>query len=60
MSLTPDGFADSVKGEFFVQPDEVKTSITRFLDHEEHFSGAVPYIQHQNSSLTEEMWILNA
>jgi hypothetical protein len=52
MSLTPDGFADSIKGEFFVEPEEVKTTIKNFFNHSESYPNSIPYIQHQNSSLT--------
>ena len=33
MSLTPDGFADSLKGEFFIEPEEIKTDIKSFLNY---------------------------
>lgn len=33
MSLTPDGFADSVKGEYFIEPEEIKTTMSDFLNY---------------------------
>ncbi len=60
MSLTPDGFADSIKGDYFVQPEQIKTNMNKFLNYKEEFPNGIPYVQHQNSSLTEQMWILNS
>jgi hypothetical protein len=54
VSLTPDGFADSIAGEYFVEPHEQKTALSKFFEHEEHFPGAVPYIQHQNGNFLSE------
>ncbi len=56
MSLTPDGFADSVKGNYFIEPEEIKTNIRDFFNYKEKYPNAIPYIQHQNDSLVKEFW----
>jgi hypothetical protein len=57
--LTPDGFADSISGEYFIEPHEEKASLEQFFNHDEAFPGAVPYIQHQNGNLANEFSTLN-
>ena len=31
-----------------------------FLNYKEAYPNSIPYIQHQNNSLAEEMWMLHA
>ncbi|CAG9792632.1 unnamed protein product [Diatraea saccharalis] len=60
VALTPNGFADGItmdsKGvEYFVMPFETEMTMEEFLDHlEEKRPGMIPYIQKQNSNLTED------
>lgn len=66
VSVTPDGFADSVKGEYFVEPLQIKGSIADVIDwgnqggEKEKGKGKkirddwIPYVQHQNSNLTQQ------
>ncbi|XP_045762011.1 uncharacterized protein LOC123865177 [Maniola jurtina] len=60
VALTPNGLADGItqdaKGtEYFVMPQEVEMSMSEFLDTLETKSeNLIPYIQRQNSNLTED------
>nr|XP_034825940.1 uncharacterized protein LOC117983480 [Maniola hyperantus] len=60
VALTPNGLADGIthdaKGtEYFVMPQEVEMTMSEFLDTLETKSeNLIPYIQRQNSNLTED------
>lgn len=34
ISLTPDGFADSIQGDCFIEPHEIQAPIKHFFDRE--------------------------
>ncbi|XP_062509764.1 bifunctional peptidase and (3S)-lysyl hydroxylase Jmjd7-like [Corticium candelabrum] len=56
VSVTPNGYADSVVGDRFVMPEERRMKFVDFLDimrHPTRHSG-VFYIQKQNSNFSEE------
>lgn len=55
MTLTPNGYADAVTDGQFVLPKERTVHMGDFLNLlEDPVKGQVPYIQKQNSNLTEE------
>ncbi|ROJ78806.1 JmjC domain-containing protein 7 [Anabarilius grahami] len=57
VSVTPNGYADAVKGNRFVMPEERQMSFTSLLDIVEGKvkSSGVFYVQKQCSNLTEEL-----
>ena len=56
VAVTPNGLADSARGEVFLMPEERKMTMGEFLDVLEspETGRGVHYIQRQNSNLTEE------
>ncbi|XP_052741408.1 uncharacterized protein LOC112056946 [Bicyclus anynana] len=60
VALTPNGLADGITQdlngtEYFVMPQEVQMSMSEFLDMlEAKRDNLIPYIQRQNSNLTED------
>ncbi|CAH3946894.1 unnamed protein product [Pieris brassicae] len=60
LAITPNGYADGITKdktgiECFVMPCEVQTSMSHFLDMlENKRENYIPYIQRQNSNLTED------
>ncbi|CAH2237643.1 jg11323 [Pararge aegeria aegeria] len=60
VALTPNGLADGITQdangkEYFVMPQELEMTMTEFLDTLEAKSeNLIPYIQRQNSNLTED------
>ena len=56
VSFTPDGYADAIRDNVFVQPLEEDMDMGQFLDILEAppDPGSVPYIQKQNSNLSEQ------
>lgn len=52
VDLTPDGFADAIKGPYFLEPWQQSIKISRFLQLEEEL--CVGYIQKQNDNLNTE------
>ena len=61
VAVTPDGYADAVRDDKFVMPEEREMTMGQFLDilesPNEH--SGVFYVQKQNSNLTEEFEDLN-
>ena len=62
VSLTPDGYADAVRGGQFVTPAERRMTFSEFLDiiDEKTLTNGVVYIQKQNSNFTDEFSDLSA
>jgi hypothetical protein len=62
IDVTPDGFGDSVKGEYFVTPFEEDMKFSSFVDilTKKTPRNGVHYCQHQNSSLTTQFNALMA
>ncbi|XP_077302822.1 jumonji domain containing 7 [Arctopsyche grandis] len=61
VALTPNGYADGIaydpdtKQEYFVVPYEQEMAMSEFLNYlDEKRPGFIPYIQTQNSNLTED------
>lgn len=59
-AFTPNGEADSVQGDFFVEPYKAQCSMHSMLDWVAHPSGNVRYLQLQNGSLQLEFQALAA
>ncbi|KRX08647.1 hypothetical protein PPERSA_03518 [Pseudocohnilembus persalinus] len=60
VDITPDGFADSVHGEYFCQPWQEQMSFKEFLklEDDKNLNDFVPYIQKQNGNLDSEFEFL--
>ncbi|CAK1543415.1 unnamed protein product [Leptosia nina] len=60
VAVTPNGYADGITKDkhgidYFVMPSEVQTTMDKFLDMlEDKRDNYIPYIQRQNSNLTED------
>ena len=57
VAVTPNGYADAVRGDKFVMPEERKLPFSEFLDiieGDKKESKGIFYIQKQNSNFTEE------
>ncbi|CAH2097679.1 unnamed protein product [Euphydryas editha] len=60
VALTPNGLADGITEnkdgvQYFVMPSEVKMTMSEFLDTlDAQYENVIPYIQRQNSNLTED------
>ena len=61
VDITPDGYADSIKNCYFVQPLQQKMTLKQyFKDNETSNTNKVSYIQKQNNNLNEEFSILKS
>lgn len=58
VAATPDGFADSIKRDCFVEPQDLKITMAEFLEYRDKYPG-VEYIQNQNNSLIREFEVLD-
>ena len=58
VAVTPNGYADAIKGDKFVMPEEREMTVNTFLDvllgSQRESSNGVFYIQKQNSNLVDE------
>lgn len=58
VAVTPNGYADAIKGDRFVMPEEREMTVNNFLDillgSQRASSNGVFYIQKQNSNLVDE------
>lgn len=54
VDLTPDGFADSIKNCYFIEPFQETMTIKDFFHLEEDSKNSVGYIQKQNDNLNSE------
>ena len=57
IDITPDGYADSIKSSYFVQPLQQKMSLKKFFE-EKSKENQVCYIQKQNNNLNDEFSVL--
>ncbi len=55
IDITPDGFADSIKSDYFIQPYQSKSTLSDFFNkHIKNRDKFISYIQKQNNNLNEE------
>ena len=54
VDLTPDGFADSIKNQYFIEPYQKTMNMKEFLNIKENFNDSIGYIQKQNDNLNSE------
>ena len=54
VDLTPDGFADSIKNQYFIEPYQAQMTMKEFLNLDSTFNDSVGYIQKQNDNLNSE------
>lgn len=54
IDINPDGFADSIKNEYFTQPLQIQGTISEYNNIRENDKTMVPYIQMQNNNFNKE------
>jgi len=54
VDLTPDGFADSIKNKYFIEPFQIQMNMKQFLQLQDKDDKKIGYIQKQNDNLNSE------
>lgn len=59
VDLTPDGFADSIKNKYFIEPFQAEMNMKQFMNiQENNDNNMIGYIQKQNDNLNVEFSLL--